>query len=272
MGNNLQMKTFTCFIVFSFLALISLNSLAQTRERIENDLYKSFKKINYWTEKRNGGVIEASDSLETANNAFDEKLKYYAGKYPFTIDLKFSSLKKENLGISTSSDGLLRIYSWDTQTGGTMHIYNDLLQYKVHNKTYSTNLRDITNESDNGSSYDDIYSLKENGKTYYLVQHSSIYDSHSWSVGIRIFSIENGKLNKNVEIIKTEDGLSGEIGCYYNEKNIDNDDRNENGDFHYDESTKKIYLPIISGNGEKYNDYIIYKFTGQYFEKFKKLK
>lgn len=253
------MKLIKLFL-FACCCFIYSNLFAQTPKAIEADLLKSFKKIDYWFEQR-----KQYDSLQIVNDQFQQKLKEYSNAYPITISLSLKDCKNAGLGITTSKDGLLRIYSWDTQMGGTMHIYNDLLQYKVYNKTYSTNLRDTSNEADNGNSYDDIYTLKANGKIYYLVKYSSVYDSHNWGVGIKIFSIENDKLTEKAEIIKTEGGLSNEIGWYCNENNIGSQDIN----FHYDELAKKIYLPTISGNGDKYNDYTIYKFTGQYFERVK---
>ena len=103
---------------------ISTNIFAQTPKAIEDDLYKSFAKIDY-----------KSEDNTKANDVFGKKLKLYAEKYPFTIDQKFESLKKEHLDISTSSDGLFRIYSWDTWNGGTTHYFESVFQYKSGGKT-----------------------------------------------------------------------------------------------------------------------------------------
>jgi hypothetical protein len=72
----------------------------------------------------------ADDSLAHANAMFAKKLSYYISKCPFTINQKFSSLANDHLDISTSNDGLFRIYSWDTWTGGTMHFFENVMQYK----------------------------------------------------------------------------------------------------------------------------------------------
>lgn len=110
---------------------------AQSPQQIEVDLLKSFEKIDYWREKQNDTTIDIDvgiRSLLNANNTFAKKLKYYAENYPATIIYPFSSLKKDYLIISTSSDHLFRIYSWDTETGGTMHFFENVMQYKSANK------------------------------------------------------------------------------------------------------------------------------------------
>ncbi|MDB5153517.1 MAG: hypothetical protein JWR54_2268 [Mucilaginibacter sp.] len=107
------------------------NLFAQSPKSIETDLLKSFKKIDYWDQQRSKDTTMAwSDSLEKANNVFAKKLKVYIQKYPATVTYPFNSLVKEHLEISSSTDGLFRIYSWDTETGGTMHFFENVMQYK----------------------------------------------------------------------------------------------------------------------------------------------
>src|SRR6185312_16832230 len=113
-----------------FFSLIGLLLHAQTPKQIETDLLKSFKKIKYWDEQLRDTSVNAGDSLYNANNEFGQKLQNYTEKYPATITYTFTLLKNEYLNICSSTDGLLRIYSWDTGGGGTMHEFENVMQYK----------------------------------------------------------------------------------------------------------------------------------------------
>jgi hypothetical protein len=49
-------------------------------------------------------------------------------------------LQNQGVTIATAADGRLRIYSWDGQTGGTAHNANNVYQYIVNDKVYSSGL------------------------------------------------------------------------------------------------------------------------------------
>ena len=54
-----------------------------------------------------------------------------------TLDYKFSGLQ-ESMYIATSEDGNFRIYSWDTEDGGSMHRFSRVYQYRTAGgKVYS---------------------------------------------------------------------------------------------------------------------------------------
>ncbi|MGN6640287.1 MAG: hypothetical protein ACTHJ8_15365, partial [Mucilaginibacter sp.] len=184
-----------CFILF--LCLTSSNLSAQTPKQIEADLLKSFKRIGYWYLKTNDttdAALAANDSLENANDVFAKKLKHYTEKFPSTITYPFASLQKESLDISTSSDGLFRIYSWDTWTGGTMLAFENAFQYKSDNKVISI-IDTAKHEDDYVYSYKKIYTLKVNNKSYYLVTYIGAYSNQAAGCGIKVFDIENWKLD-----------------------------------------------------------------------------
>jgi len=49
-------------------------------------------------------------------------------------------------------------------------------------------------------------------KKYYLAQSTAVYSSALFYHTIKIFSIENGKLNSNTKLIKTSGGIKNELG------------------------------------------------------------
>jgi hypothetical protein len=253
------------FILLLLLIVTSLNTLAQTPKSIEADLYKSYKKIDYWFGKKGDATIKADDSLSKANEVFGRKLAYYTSKYSFTIHQKFLLLEKNHVDISSSPDGLLRIYSWDTETGGTMHFFENVLQYKTGKTTISTLQKPMADENIFPDYYK-IYLFKANDRTYYLSVYIVVGSTKILGDGLQIFAVENGKLNEDVKLIKTPSGMHSKL-------NYDYDDSFENWkaepEISFDEVTKTIKLPLIALNGKSTHRYITYKFNGQYFEKVK---
>ena len=87
--------------ILLFLAFVTFNLCAQTPKQIEDDLLKSFKRIDYWDEYRGSNkdkaddLMKANDSLNKACNIFGEKLKSYTSNYPFTIEISLNSSKAE---------------------------------------------------------------------------------------------------------------------------------------------------------------------------------
>src|SRR5690349_16721905 len=113
------------FIVIILFAICNI-SYGQTEKAIEEKLLAQYKRIHYWANDKSNDL---SDSLVQADSLFCKTLLAFTSATPSTITFPFNELVKEGLTISTSEDGLFRIYSWDTETGGTMHFYLNVYQY-----------------------------------------------------------------------------------------------------------------------------------------------
>ncbi|MBS1533222.1 MAG: hypothetical protein JSU01_23180 [Bacteroidetes bacterium] len=248
------------FYLSAFCCVISPALFAQTPQQIEADLLKSFKKIDYCRDKK-------CDSLETANDVFAKKLKFYTEKSPFTITYPFNSLKKDYLDISTSSDGLFRIYSWDTWTGGTMHFFESVMQYKS-GTGFKAIIDTPKTEGDNRPDYQRMFTFKANGKAYYICTYLYVGSTKDVSEGIHLFTIENEKLT-DAKILKTHSGLNSDITYYYDFGSVVNIEYEKRPHPRFDNLTNTIYLPMVDGNQQMTKKFILYKFTGQYFERVK---
>ncbi|WP_374949042.1 hypothetical protein [Mucilaginibacter sp.] len=251
---------------------ISMVAFAQSPKAIEANLLKSFKRIDYWSHHPNENPLIIGDSLEAANNAFGENLKAYSIKYPGTINQTFTSLTKENLDIVTSDDLKFRIFSWDTWTGGTMHFFFNVLQYRVGEKTFAEVIRGA--EDNYVPFYKRLYTFKAAGKTYYLATYGTIFSTKDVGEGIKVFAIENGKLNKAVNLIRTKSGLHNKLYYDYDFSTIADweitgkvSDWKDVPAISFDITTNSIYLPVITDKGRATGKFITYKFTGKYFEK-----
>ncbi|MHB8206355.1 hypothetical protein [Mucilaginibacter sp.] len=264
-GRNpeLAMKLKICLLIVG--CFIGVGAFAQTAKAIEADLLKSFKQINEWSIDTG---INANESLWKAKKTVGEKLYHYTSQYPATITYPFNLLKKEHVAINSSRDGLFRIYSWDTWTGGTMHFFESVFQYKSGATTYAT-LDTEKQEGDNRPLYNKVYQFRNNNKTYYLAVYEDIGSTIIFGGGIQIFAIEKGEL-KNIKIIKTHMGLNSELSydCDLS-KSIKTWATMTYPSIHYDELTKTIFIPLVQDNDAVTHRFITYKFTGQYFEKVK---
>lgn len=247
-------------LLVAVLCFVTYNLSAQKSRQIKKDLLQSFKKIDYWNEKKStDSAVAVYDSLTRTNDDFNKKLRYYAEKYPFTISEDFP-IK----GLSCiSSDGLLKIYSWDTRTGGTQHTFENVIQYKSGERTFI-----MSDTSHDGYNYDKLYTLTVGNKNYYLATYYGILSLYTRGEGMRIFTIENGRLTDKVKLIKTKSGLTGKLYYSY-DQHLTNSDVMSEITLEYDPKEKTITFPVVAENMWITDNYITYKFTGQYFERVK---
>jgi hypothetical protein len=247
------------FCISIIFCLISFNLFAQTPKQIEADLLISFRKINF--------KQEDYDKLAAANDEFADKLKSYIQKHPATITYPFTLLKKEDLDISSSTDGLFRIYSWDTWTGGTMHFFESVFQYKSGVKTFSV-LDTPKSEGDNRPNYNKLFTFKTLDRTYYLAVYITIGSTKDAGSGVHIYTIESGKLN-DAKLIKTQSGLNDDLSYNYDFFSVVDIPYEKRPTIRFENSTDTIYLPLVDANRRVTNKFIQYRFTGQYFERIK---
>jgi hypothetical protein len=248
-------------LLLLFGCLLSSNISAQTPKQIEDDLLKLFKKIDYWSQKRNDtsfDIIKVEDSLEKANDAFARKFERYTEKFPSTLTQQFQSLRDSGLGIVSSEDSRLRIYFWDTNMGGTQVDDRTIVQYKKGLKTNSI-------EVEGSFAYNKICTLKKDATTYYLATYTAKMSSQQYLRGVQIFSIEKGILNDNVKLIKTSTGLHSSLEFSY----LEDYQGNDGTEILYDGKSAILEIPVVLENGKANGNYITYKFTGQYFERVK---
>lgn len=123
------------FLTLSCLFILSITN-GQNIKLIDKNLTTEFNKINYWYNRTNEN-IDAYDSLEAANTMFEKLLLKFTNLNSKTISYNFKNLIDSGLIITTSEDGLFRIYTWNTRTGGTMRFYKTIFQYRNTNGTFS---------------------------------------------------------------------------------------------------------------------------------------
>ncbi len=257
-------------IVFLIFALFAINiSFGQTGHHAESKLTNAFSKINYWKFYANDNTVKSGDSLEKANDDFEKILLKETSANPLTLQISLKALQDSGLRISTSADGNFRIYSWDTWTGGTMHFFRNVLQHSYNGKVFSKTL--VTTEDDYGDpgcKYLDVEQVTLRNKNYYLAFSYSKFSSVNFYYNVKVFSIDNGRLNDEAKLIKTTTGLNNELGYEVDlssapNRNIKVPDFSMN----YDKEDKIISLQLIYENNLVTKKRIRYKYNGVCFVK-----
>lgn len=205
--------------------------------------------------------------MENENEIFNQKLLDYTSKQPLTITYDFNELQKEHLTIASSADKQFRIYSWDTRLGGTMRDFENIYQYQADNKVHSKSLSDKRKEGDPGSWFSEIFTLDTNNRKFYIGYFHAIYSTSDAYQGIKLFDIKDSILNDTLHLIKTKTGIRNELGFDFNFFSVVERKERPVKLIYFDSFTKTIKIPFVADKGKVTNKFIMYKYTGQYFER-----
>lgn len=252
------------------LLTLSFSALGQSSEKIEQELVGHIKNIRKWSEYAGGYDPKRSDKLSKENEIFEKKLLKYTKRLS-TLKYKFSELDK-HIYISTSGDNKFRIYSWDTETGGTMHDFTNVYQYQGKNGRAHSYSPDSDDETGAGGFVSDIFTLDTATGKVYLARFSSILSTSLAYQSIGLFSIENNSLNGNIKLIQTTSGMQNSLGFQYDFFSVVDREERPIKLILYDKQTKTIKLPVViedkdNPNGRVTGRFIVYKFNGKYFVK-----
>ena len=198
----------------------------------------------------------AYDSLIAANNVFEDYFKKCLHN-PSTLTANFNNAQKEGLRCVTSNDGKVRFYSWDTWTGGTMHNFSDLVQYKNNNGIAVDRIRE---DGDPGYFYMDAYSIKAKDRTIYMAKYHAIGSTRDVGEGIVAYALKDGVLsNAKVFLTKTQSLDRIEYGFDFFSINDSNGVKPE---IHFSNDLHTLYVPIVKKDGSFTKDFLIYVFDG----------
>ncbi len=273
-------KLLTCGII---LCCTALNGYSQTINKADNRLSELLDKIIYWRDNSSKDISEdGGDSISDANAELNNYLCSVSIKLPMST--RFPIAEGKGLDVIIAPDNKVKVYSWDSWTGGTMHRYYSLAAYQTNKGIKTSDVLDLSDSahdrsatyykdySEGGYSLDEIIPVKDkkNATTYILFGNSRESTSEYGELVIAL-RIENGAL-VNVPFFKTTTKTVKFISYYYNAGSS-----HYKGDLpkmHLSKDNKQLFIPIVSGpNGEDItNKYLVYVFDGNNYVFDKKAK
>jgi hypothetical protein len=255
-------------IVSLCLPAFSILAYAQTPQEIERELVANINEVQKYSDY---GSNYDEEKLTNANKIFEEHLLRYT-KIPATLNYKFPQLNKL-ITIATSADGRIRIYSWDTETGGTMHEYSRVYQFRgADGKVYSRTEENSAEDGGAGSFVYAIYMVNAKQGKVYIVCSTFIGSTQDHYQSANLFRIEGNELKDKIKLIRTNSGMTDTLSFEYNFFSVVDRKKRPIKLIRFDKKTDTLKIPVVVNtkefpNGKVTNRFIGYKFNGTYFEK-----
>jgi hypothetical protein len=238
--------------------------LAQSPTEVEDYILEAFRKINYLRDRPSE---KATDSLKLLNK---QLLRYLlkAGKNNdllLTADMKRVSVE-DQMNVLTSDDGKVRIFNWDTETGGAVNYFDAIVLFRVNDTTIATAvLNDVAKKPDgsgeerNGEWYTKLNTVTNKaGRVYYLFSSKAMYSIKSKEFFLDAYTIYGGKLHPApLFIYKNTTLYSLNVACVSTLTNDVNPEIRVTG------NKQRVLAPIINKIDEyPTGKYAVYVFDG----------
>lgn len=250
-------------LVLPIILALSFVAAAQSPAAVERQILDQLKEIGKY------GTY-TGDYDETKNDNANKNLRDTLVRYGNRLDiLRFAFPKLKNqMFVTTSRDGKLRIYSWDLETGGTMHDYDNVFQYQgADGKVYTW--APAGDDESGGAFYTQIFQVSAKAGPIYLANSLFIAEGSLHGQSIEALQINGDKLDPKPKLIRTGSGLQNSIDFSYDpfSGKADTEDL-----VHFDPVKQEFRFPVViedkeHENGRITNRFITYRFNGQYFVK-----
>ncbi len=245
--------------LLSLFITVSAAYFGQTITQIEDNLVQQLEKINAF------GIEGNMDSLAVCNQEFSTQLLTYAKTSSEMLSYNFPKIPKYYNFTASSPDGKLRIYSWDTQTGGSMRFYNNIVQWKDYDSLYAQIIE--VPEGKQGGFYSEIFQLTDQLNTFYILSFNSILSGRDCYQSVETIDFEKNKLDLQFKKIKTKSGTTHKLGFSYNFFSVIDHEERPIKLIEFDQKNKSISIPVVLKDGKVSSKKIVYKYTGDYFVK-----
>ncbi|MCH5716734.1 hypothetical protein [Niabella hibiscisoli] len=204
------------------------------------------------------------DSAAIYSDRFEKEFQRLITSKPATFDYKFSKLVDSNFCfIRMSPDKNLKIYSWDTWLGGTMHEFRTIYQWRHNGVIYSEN-RPVN--GDIGSYCSGIYNVTTGGKSYYLVITNAIFSNKDHSQTITAYTINGNKLEDKAPIFHTNGNALSAISINFDFSSVADRPERPLQLIVYNESSRTLYIPFVGKSDQLTPRKFIYQLTEKGFE------
>lgn len=246
----------------ALLIAIGTDAPAQTKklETEENRFVNIYSRLSSFNQSNYN-----YDSIDYYSTKLQKEFTRFIKDNPATLSYPFKKLDADySFDIITSSDGNFRVYSWDSWTGGSMHFYKEIYQWKSNGKVFTD--IPVYEETDPGLSYSKIFTVNINKKTYYLAVADGTYSNKDAMQSITAYSIENNKLVSTTPIFKTKTKKLNSIKVFFDFFSVVNRPERPLELITYDEKLQIIYIPVVNEKDQVTKKNILYQLKGNYFE------
>jgi hypothetical protein len=244
-----------------------LAASAQTAAKIENELLAHLNDVEKYSNYR--GSPDA-DRLEKANAQLKAAIIKF-GTLPVSLTYAFLRLK-DKMYIATSRDGKFRVYSWDRDTGGSMHDFDNVFQFRGRSGRVRTWTAPRKDETGAGEFYSQVFQVDTPMGRVYLANGNGIYSTSLAGQSLGAYSIEGESLVPDVKIIRTRSGMTGSIHFSYDFFSVVDHPERPVKLFFYNDAKKSFRFPVViedrkTPQGRVTDKYITYRFDGKLFVK-----
>lgn len=240
-------------IIWTLLISTQVSSQTQNFAPNEKRFIETYSKLTSF-------INTGSDSLEFYSQKFEKEFTSFIRNNPNTLSYAFKNLIDSNFcDVRTSKDGNFRIYDWDTWTGGTMHFFREIYQWRANGKVFTCIPK--YEEGDPGLYCSHIFTLEIKGQTYYLVITGAILSTIDAEQSISVYQIKNSKLEDTARLFRTKTKLLNSLDLEFNPLSVDNPDNI----ITYDETHRIVYIPVINSQADVTKKKMIYKLMNNNF-------
>lgn len=248
------------------IIILTVPALAQTPAAIERELIGHLDAMSKYGSY--GGEYDDA-KLSAASDAFKTSL-LKAAKRKDTLSYPFAKLN-EKMFIRTSKDGKIRTYSWDLESGGTMHDYEMVVQYVGKGGSVKTWSNKDADESA-GAFVHDIFQIASNTGPIYMLVTTFIASTSLHGQTLKTVRIVNGALDMDAKLIRTGEGLTNSVGFAYDFFSVVDRPERPVKLFKFNEARKEFSFPVViedekTQQGRVTNKMIAYRFNGKNFVK-----
>ncbi|MDJ1498583.1 hypothetical protein QNI19_36955 [Cytophagaceae bacterium DM2B3-1] len=249
----------SCFFLV-FTLLICEDTLAQSKDIARQESYfvklysklTSFKPADY-------------DSIQFYAHEFETEFTNFIKNNPATLSYSFTRLNGNNsCYIRTSEDGNFRIYSWDTWTGGSMHVFREIYQWKANGKVFTKTPH--YEEGDADAFCSKVFTVSIHSKPCYFAITNVIYSTKDAMQSIAAFSIEGNQLVDTVKVFKTKTQKLNKIDVDFDFFSVVDRPERPLELINYDHKRKIIYIPLVNDKGQVTKKNLLYQLKDRYFE------
>ena len=254
-------------VALLFLLVLGTTSFGQSPRSIEDRLLAHLSALEKFS---NYGGTSDFEELDKVNIKLKADLMRFGGSAS-TLAYKFPRLEGK-MFIATSTDGRFRVYSWDEETGGTMHEFESVFQFKDANGRVRTWSQPPINDYDSGGFFHDVFQVMSKSGPVYLAVSTGIATNSLAVQGISTFQVKGSSLNSGVKIIRTASGLTDSISFEYDFFSVVDHAERPIKLFKFDEAKRSFSFPVViedekTPQGRVTNKLITYRFNGSYFVK-----